>query len=670
MRKPLETSTRNSSKSTIKMPLYWRNFYPRRRYLHRRRRWRRTRRWPFRRTIQRRHRRRRWVRKRHFIKKKLKTIKIRQWQPKTIHKCHIKGTIPLFICGKTRIAHNYALYKESGSKKGEATGGAWSIQNFCLKMLYDEYIRYKNFWTRSNQGLPLVRFVNVKLKFYKSMFTDYIATIVNCPPFTVTKDMFLNTQPQRMLMERKKILVPQLTSATRKKYKKITVRTRALLTNKWYFQQDMCSTPLIMITASACSFSQPYAPENQVSDAITLYSLDTNTFQNSDFYSIPDNEGYIPKHLGTQKMHLYGVNNSGTEPPKKWKDVLYLGNTKTYFPGNFQPPTHIGDLRSINNWGNPFANPWNHEDHIIYYSTSFPATTDDLEKPIQFTPLEALYITCRYNPQKDKGTGNIVYLKKNDNPDETDIGTLPTNERLILKDYPLWLSMWGWTDWLKRVPEAQQINDNYFLVVKSPYIYPPRPYYVFLDLYFVKSDGKDLTNSDKAKWHPKYEMQTEAEFFLAQTGPYAPKVNRSELIQANLGYDFFFKWGGCPAPMEHIVNPGEQEKYPVPNSELQTYEIQDPETPKQTYLYEWDERRAELTKTCTKRIKKDSTFGKSFTDFSSINPPVQTQQTESEEETTSEEDETPLQQQLQQLRDHQRHLRRQLLRLTKKQSLE
>ncbi len=72
-----------------------------------------------------------------------------------------------------------------------------------------------------------------------------------------------------------------------------------------------------------------------MSDSITLISLETNTFKNSDFETVPDTEGYIPKHLGDKKMHLYGVNfQGGTEPPRKWRDVIYLGNTGTYFEGN------------------------------------------------------------------------------------------------------------------------------------------------------------------------------------------------------------------------------------------------------------------------------------------------------------------------------------------------
>ena len=59
-------------------------------------------------------------------------------------------------------------------------------------------------------------------------------------------------------------------------------------------------------------------------------------------------------------------------------------------------------------------------------------------------------------------------------------------------------------------------------------------------------------------------MQTEQEYFLGQSGPGAPKINRSQCVQAKMLYSFKLKWGGCPAPMEIIDNPCEQDKISRP----------------------------------------------------------------------------------------------------------
>ena len=35
-------------------------------------------------------------------------------------------------------------------------------------------------------------------------------------------------------------------------------------------------------------------------------------------------------------------------------------------------------------------------------------------------------------------------------------------------------------------------------------------------------------------------------------------------VQVNAFYDFFFKWGGCPAPMEEVKDPCNQPHFPIP----------------------------------------------------------------------------------------------------------
>nr|UGV38011.1 MAG: ORF1 [TTV-like mini virus] len=652
------------------MPLYWRRPTYRYRY---KRRWRRRRRplftRRFRKTIRGRYRRQPRVRRFRYYHRKAKKITVKQWNPNKILKCRIKGTLALFICGRTRINHDFTLYKESTSPAGEATGGGWSIQQITLQALFQEYIKHKNFWTKSNKGLPLTRYYGATLKFYKSLHTSYIVTISTCPPFSVTMDMFLNTQPQRQLMERKRIIVPKLKSGTRKKYKKIRIHPPSFMQNKWYFQQDICQTPLVLITTTACSLEQPYIPDDQVSNQITLKSLNTNIFQNPNFETLLDqNHGYITKHVGTQSMRLFGQKKThGGAKPTKWSEVIPLTNTT-----NYESEGNITDITTFNkkeNWGNPFSLPWSHPDQQIYYSFNWP-NQGQYEETTTFTEIEELYTTCRYNPDVDKGTGNKVFLKSNNHDTHGTIGTLPQDPKHLIEDFPLWLIFWGWTDWILKSAAAQQLDSGYFIVVISPYIKPKRDYYVFLDRYFTDLDYSRLNLRDHLKWHPKQEMQTEVEYFFAQTGPYAPKINTSQSIQANMFYDFRFKWGGCPAPMADITNPCDQDRFPIPNSGLQPYEIENPQTKKESYLYAWDERRNQITKKCAKRIAENSDANISFTDFCPFDLPIQTSQKESDQETTSEEIKETYQQQLKQLKHQQRLLRHQLLRLGKRQKLE
>lgn len=194
-------------------------WYYRRRWRSNRRRRIPYRRWRFRKPVQRTFRRKPYrVRKlwRKKFKRKLKKITVKEWQPKKIRNCRIKGDLCLFACGQQRVPHNFTLYSESIVPEKEPGGGAWSIMQLTLRALWDEFVKFRNWWTTSNDNLPLVRFMNVKFKFYKSKHTDYIVIPHLCPPFAVTREDYLNTQPIRALMDRRKIIVPRLKPGDKK----------------------------------------------------------------------------------------------------------------------------------------------------------------------------------------------------------------------------------------------------------------------------------------------------------------------------------------------------------------------------------------------------------------------------------------------------------------------
>lgn len=651
------------------MPLYWRNRYQN--FYRRRRRRRPLYRRRFRKPFQRRFHRRYWVRRKRLyktkFKRKLKKIPVRQWQPQKIVKCKIKGELALFIAGKSRVTHDFTLYKESITPTGEASGGAWSIQQITLDALYTEFTKYRNYWTRSNTGLPFARYTGCKFKFFKSPYTDYIVTVTTCPPFSVTLDMFLNTQPQRMLFEKRRYIIPQLKSATRKRYKTVHIKPPSLMQSKWFFQRDICKTPLCLITTTACSLEQPYCPENQISYNLTLYSLNTEFFQNPNFETF-GTQGYIPKEVNGEQFHIYKLKQHQSE--LKWKNIIPIANTYQYQDGS----DHIESYAQFTNkqyWGNPFTQENSHPDVQLYYGTTWPSSQDfDQNRSATLTELHELYWECRYNPEADKGIGNMVYLKSNNHDEQGTIYTLPNKEELIIKDYPLWLIFWGYIDFLKKSNAAQQIDTAYMYVVRSPYITPKKTVYLFLDRYFVFPQRDRLTDAERLKWHPMYNMQTEVEDFIGVSGPYAPKINRSQCIQANTQYTFYFKWGGCPAPMENITSPCQQDKFPIPDNQLETFKIQDPKTPQEEFLYQFDERRGTITKRCAERITKNSTINFSITDLCPFDLPYQTQTNKSDEETASEKEQTPLLRQLNELKHNHRLLRHQLKRLTKRQKLE
>nr|UGV42535.1 MAG: ORF1 [TTV-like mini virus] len=606
-------------------------------------------------------RRRHWVRRRRFRyrlkRKKLKKIKINQWQPQVIRKCSIKGGLPLFICGKSRIGHNYTLFKESIVPTAEPGGGAWSIMQLSLRVFYDQFLKYEAWWTKSNLGLPLVRYNGMKLTFYKSKYTSYVVVPQICPPMSVTKEMYLNCHPVRLLMNKHKIIIPKKSPNT-KPYKKKWIHPPDLFKTHWYFQQDISNTPLILLHVSACSFEQPYAPENQISDNYTLYSLNTDFFVNNQFTDYDKQTGYIPKTYGTQNYTLWTSGNGG-EIPNKFAGLIPLLNTTTYSAGI--KCTTYNQYENPQNWGNPFYHNHSHPDVKIYYTNVKPSNSNWNSTNTTFTELHEQWIECRYNPKKDSGKDNKVFFKSNKLKQGT-ISTIPDKDDIIIENYPLWLIFWSWIDWLEKLKPIQHIYQDYYFVVQTPYIYPKRSSYLFLDWYFVRPNDEKLNLRDRLNWYPKTEMQEEVQYFFAESGPYTPKINYSQLIQANMDYNVKVKWGGCPAPMELITDPCLQDKFPIPNYQQQTSKIENPETPKETYLYYWDERRETITDKAAERIKQTPTYD-SYVTGTATDPTIKTPPKEIPQTSDEEKDEEETLQQYKLLKRRNRQLLKQLHRL-------
>nr|UGV35082.1 MAG: ORF1 [TTV-like mini virus] len=609
------------------MPYYWRRNYLRNYWRRRRRHWPRT--WRTRPLIRRRRRRYR-VRKR-FFPKKLKTIRLREWQPRTIKLCKIKGFIPLIICGRDRQTFNFMQYYQSIPRVGEPSGGGWSSIVFSLGALYQQFERLMNWWTKDNDGLPLARYLGSKFTFYRSWDTDYIVTWQTCPPMTDTEHKHLNSHPYRQLLSKKNITVPNL---VRHQYKHNYIKKRfpppSLLTNKWYFQQDICNTNLLMLTTTAVNLDQFWIPNNEVSNTITFLSLNTNIFQNPNFHDPGGTLGYQPKTT----YILWADDHNSQHTPENFTNFIYLGDANKYTYGKTQHNNQTPPQPS-QSWGNPFYRDHTHRDTVLYYTTKMPTAYTDNTTPK--TRADPIYITCRYNPLADTGHGNEVYFKST-SISKNPIHTPETNPDIHISGFPLWLILWGWPDWIEKSKPINQIYLNYYIVIKSDFITPKLPGYVPLDAFFtqLQQDQESLlTETDKNYWHPRWAYQQKTINQIGNSGPATPKINKSQSIQVNARYTFYFKWGGCPAPMQHIKDPCEQPKFPVPNNIIQTIQITDPATEKTTLLYDFDQRRDELTATAAKRLKKAKDSKTNiFPDL--LNPSIQkeeTSETSSEEET-------------------------------------
>nr|UGV42590.1 MAG: ORF1 [TTV-like mini virus] len=660
-----------------------------RRYRYRPRRWRRRRyrtwgpRKTFRRTFWRRHRR---VRKRHF-KRKLKTIPIRQYQPQTIKRLSIKGLLQLFFTTKDTIEHNNTLYIDETTPFHIPSGGGFSLIQMTLQNLYDQHLRLRNWWTKSNDTLPIIRYMGVTVYLYFQPDVDYIFAYNNCFPMRCSRICYNATQPTAMLLMKNRKIVPCRYYGKRKKpYKKVFIRPPPQLKNQWYFQHNLADIPLVNFMTTAASLTRYYTPSSAITTTVRFFTLNTLFFTNHAF-KYPTTYGYMPK----KDRPLFATQNNDFNTTK-FKDLIYLGNSFEYGAGvSFDSVTHnlVGDDLKWNtyftkkeHWGNPFITHYLTEEtiliqstvsmaelkqHVLTKSTKFDTPMKDMDKKLAQVKTPLL-IEVRYNPHKDKGTGNQAYFLHIDNNATETWEPEPNKSELIAQDLPFWTLLWGLTDWQKVAKHITSVGTHSILVLKTTYFDPTKEvYYVPLGNHFLSdrspffpyAEGdihQQITNSDFQNWHPKLNFQEEVVNTICSTGPGTVKLPKDTSVEAHLKYVFHFKIGGCPPPMELIKNPQDQPIWTIPNNLTSEPSLQSPGTPFEYFLYHFDQRGDYLTQAAIKRLKKDFEAKEiipSITGSTGLNiPPQKTQESDSEA-STEEEDEKALLQQLQQ--QHQQH---------------
>lgn len=484
------------------MPPYryrWR--YP---YWRRNKRRRRFRRRNFTKNFRRRlYRRRRTVRRkkfRRYRKRKLKKIIIEQWQPEKIRKCRIEGIFPLFHAAPGRFSNNFELYKESKTAPTKPGGGGWSIFQISLDELYKRHERLENWWTHSNKGLNLVRYLGLRIRLYRQETTDYVVNYQLSYPFEVGKYNYMSTQPQRMLMYNKKIVVPSFATSPhlKKTYISKKIKPPKEFLNKWFFQRELSKFGLVMLTTTACSLQSFFINPRAENNTVHIWSLNTKIFKHKDFkqqYHAPF--GYVPQ----ASYYLYGELNGGTAEKPQRNDLIYLGNSNTYQEGdpinNDDWTGPVGTGYVYEKWGNPFYDNYITKTQKVWVSQQQPS---EILKKAQKSPIQnvtrmtsEILELCSYNPLADKGYGNEAYWVKiyqKDNGWETE-ATLD----LKYIGFPLWVMLWGLEDFTIKSKKLQHLDTDYALVIKTSYITPELPYYVFLSDSF--HDGQGPYHTDK-----------------------------------------------------------------------------------------------------------------------------------------------------------------------------
>nr|UGV36490.1 MAG: ORF1 [TTV-like mini virus] len=650
---------------------YFKNYFKRRwrRLPYRRRRFRKPFR-PYRR--QRRVRRKRFYRKKF---KKFKRLRLLQYQPEKIRKCKIKGWLCMFHCGKGRQNNNYVLFKESFTPPHYPGGGGWSIQTLSLGTLFEQNNLIQNYWTVSNYRLNMCRYLGCKITCYREQFVDWVFHYFNDPPNNVTKYYYASFHPEKMLQLNHKLIIPSYTTQpnNKKPYKSIFIPPPKIFENKWFFQQQLSSYKLLYMAACAVSLRNTYGNYKEINNNTSFYSLNTQVYTNP-YMNFPTTEPHQYGYVANSHHYYWGIDRMKPKfTENKISQLIYLGSTLNEMG---KPDIQTSGGPQKNNWGNPYHFHWltSPEETVFSSATQDPATyqtqstkDQNLTSSQQRTTLNI--IPTRYNPYKDKGKGNRVYFIPNNSKSQTTWE--PTSDPdILLENFPIWIMLWGFEDVVKKMGKCRELDENWMLVIQSPYFDNNEPFYVPLSDYFVGGQGPydtridDIDPWDYSHWFVKYKFQREAVHNIILTGPFVPNPDEIQTLQAKIKYIFYFKWGGNPSPMEQVFDPNSQPITPHPGG-LQLYnEIIDPNTDIQSFLYPWDIRRDIITLSAAERIKQSQTHDiPMFTDGTETSTDFTPWKTTPQAKETQEEKEATLLQQLQQLQQLNNQLQLRFIRL-------
>lgn len=596
-----------------------------------------------------------------------------------------------------RTSNNLNCYLESIASHNQHGGGGFSICNWSLMTLYKENLVLRNWWTTSNENMPLIRYLGCCITLYRESELDYLFNYNNQYPMTAKLTTYQSTSPAAMLLHKNTIIMAcKKNNRNKKPYKRIKIKPPPQLENKWYFQYDLANTPLLQTFTTACSLDRMFLNSTAVSSTVGITVLDTEGFLNH-AWETNGTQPYQPR----PGQICFAAQNGEQIEKLDIRNLIVLGSVEDYttgiqinackqkdLPSDYQKGT--GDylkvqkqlyyaLTTSSAWGNIFLPEWLYRDRRIITTN---LTTKQIVETFKdkyllttgFTEKTQKWRELRYNPFADKGQGNIVYLLKIGDLLHSTDWSPPTDKDVVTKDLPLHTLLWGYLDFQRKCLEYRDIDTKCILVIQSNYFWPkPTPKFIVpLDDWFWDGNSPYMTEgnktiSDRLHWHPKVRFQTKSINTLANTGPATVKLPKDISTESHIRYRFYFKIGGQPPPMSVLTKPDEQPKYPVPNNLIKTTSLQNPTTPFEYLLWNFDERRGALTKRATKRItdySKPETALLPIAETSTWCPTTVYKTQETSETSSSEEEETSsTEERIQQQRRKQKLLRKSINRI-------
>nr|UHM26590.1 MAG: ORF1 [Torque teno midi virus] len=584
------------------MPFWWNRrrrpwygrWYQRRNRKYKKRRFRkRRRRWPRRTT-----RRRRRTRRKKVRRKKQKLF-LQQWQPDTIRKCKIKGTGIHIIGGNGAQFNCFTPNRFNWTPPLMPGGGGFGVETYSLQHLYNEHKLQNNIWTQSNKNLELVRYTGCWFKFYRHETIDFIVQYSRQLPMSLEKYTYPDSHPNSLLHSKHKKIIPSLkTKKHGKRYVKIKIKPTKQLSNKWLFQETYANAPLLKLTSSIIDLRYPHISQIGQNELVSIFCL------NTDFYA---NAGWgNSSPPGTQHTNWY----------QPYANVASI--TKVRIKGKEVPIT----IQKT-----PYKSSINYE--TGWFQTKLLQAEAILDTPSSNIPVAA----ARYNPTKDDGAGNKVWLV---NVVNYSYGPPKTDLDLFIEGLPLWQLYWGFLDFVKQTKKDSTFLNTYYTVFESKYLEPAvstSKLYIPIDISFINGKGpydSYVTSYRKDNWYPTLNAQLKTINAIVQAGPFVPKLDNIFLSSWELysNYQFFFKFGGSELPEPDTVDPEKQGTYEVPSKIKSAVQIINPQKQNAcAALHSWDYRRGVITSTAYKRMLENQETDTEF-EYPTEQPPQKKKKTQ------------------------------------------
>lgn len=474
---------------------------------------------------------------------------------------------------------------------------------FSLGYLYEEYKFRRNIWTKSNVAKDLARYIRCKLVFYRHPETDFIVRYDRQPPFPLEPLTYPSCHPQNLLLGKHKFLVlSKSTKPNGKLTKKKIIKPPKQMITKWFFQHDLSTAPLFQLTASAANFQYSHIGCCNKNTIVTFKALNPGWFQIGSWAQFREQTTpYLPYRAVFKDLYFWDTSNWPTDQLSqtthsdfiakhsfKVKHETYTDSVG-YSTGFFSPKALNAVLITTN---------LNKSSHI----GTLPLTT------------------CRYNPAKDSGIGNTVWLHSNlshgyDKPTQ--------DKTIIIKNLPLWMIFYGWLSYVQYIKQASDFLISYTVCIECPAIdispsIGATNLIIPIDETFTQGKppyGQDLSTFDITHWYPDIYNQVEVLNTFVTVGPYIPKYNqtRNSTWELHFFYEFLFKWGGPETTEPPVADPAQQPTYDALDKQYATIQIRDPR--KQIYesiVHPWDFRRGVIKSSALKRIQDNISIESSF----------------------------------------------------------